>query len=449
MSFDETEYLLFDDFSSQGLLHGKAPKIGPGGITWQEKNGPTSDPIGGPILSPGFSVVTADGLTGALAGTVSVASGGTAVTGAGTSFTSQLNVGTTISIETVSGSYTVSAIAGDTSLTISAPASSAATLKPFTAVASSYNILQLADTPGEIGFTFTLADNSHTYTPTAAIWPGGGSAAITGNLHGQVGNTLNLATLNFFTAYFLGGSGIKDNTWNDAASGFATVNFTPGMVYTFRIFIEAPWVYQVLLDATGNVVARQQALISQINGGAFLGPWLYLQTFTFRAGIVYRSIWARKKSKNSLNIRSFLGGIDNTPIGMRGPSSGRFTSVLVGSGAPAGPNGAPANPSPFTVTYTGHPTEQPGVHVKSLAPATGAELWLSNSLSTTAKIILDSTNGFKLVDNVGTEWFGKRNNLTPFLRALPNYLDDAAAAAGGVGIGELYVTGSIVKQRQA
>lgn len=389
---NEADYLLFDDFSLTGLLNGMAPKVGPGGLVWQEKNFATS----GPATSPGFSVVTADGLT---------------------------------SNQTVAAGV------------------------------AAWNVIELAEAPGEIGFTFKMADTANVYTPTVGCWTGGIAAQV-GLLHTQIGNFLTQGQrthLIFSTAYYKGNAGVQPPTWNDGGSGYASVLFTPGMLYTFRAFINAPWVYQVLLDATGNVIGDNLVLIEGID--AFIGRWIYLETFN--TNLVYRSVWCRKQSPASLNIRSFLGGVDNTPIGLRGPSAGRFTSVLVGN-----PDSVPGGV--FNVSYDGSQgipgvesfaSADAGWEVRGKALGLAARSRLTNFLSSALVTRYDNNSiasfnaGVTInpdgTESGGTNFFGIRPSKTPYLMTLPDFVDDSAAATGGVGIGELYRTGSVVKQRQS
>jgi hypothetical protein len=395
----DADYLLFDDFASLGLLHGKAPKIGPGGQTWQEKNFATTDPVNGTtVTSPGLSVVTANGMT------------------------STLGVG---------------------------------------ADGGSYNVLQLRETPGEVGFTFMLANDTHTYTPTVATWPGGsGNAANIGVFHMQISNAADHNTLRFAPGYFAPGTGVVGNTWDDSDSGFASVIFTPGMVYTFRSFNDPPWIYYVLLDATGNVVARQLSTMADV--GSVVGPWLFLQTFN--AGITYKSVWARKRSKNSLSIREFLGGLDSTPIGVRSPAPARFTSIHASSGELSEVHiGDSTSSGVFSMQYNAaagpqHPTITADGGAGTLevkATALGNVTFLAtNFWGAQAFVQIDGngTMGLRtLINGVDDTWLGKKPSKSPFLMTLPQAANDTEAAnlTPPVEIGELYRNGSVVMQRQS
>lgn len=278
----------------------------------------------------------------------------------------------------------------------------------------------------------------------------GGVMATVGGLHLQIYNNVNPAYLGFASAYYQGGTGVTGNTWDDTASGLSkSATFTPGATYTMRVFVEAPWVYYMLLDANGNLIAKQLVFSPTI--GDYIGRWFFIETFG--TPVTYKSVWARKKSGNTLSIREFLGGVDSTPIGIRDPAPARFTSLHLGP-ASVTPSGV------FGIVYDGNPSyPPPGVssyangngvwEVKGVAAGTGAELWLTANGPLSCKVVFDSNLAFAIYDNDGLAWFGKRWHKSPYMMALPQAANDAAAATAGVGVGEMYANGSVMMQRQA
>ncbi len=163
-------YLLYDDFTqgAQGLLNGRVPLIGPGG-PWVEKNLATSAPIGGGVTTPGYSVVTAAGAT---------------------------------STQPVMGGI------------------------------AAWNTLQLSNTPGEVGFNFTLADTANAYSPTIGVWKNGQVASPgNGELHVQVANFPVLTKLVSTTAMYSSAD----------QSGAGTCSRVVEMSRRFVVRIQSSW----------------------------------------------------------------------------------------------------------------------------------------------------------------------------------------------------------------
>lgn len=91
--------------------------------------------------------------TSSLTGTVSVSAGATAVTGSGTAFTTQVNVGDVIKINSLSRK--ISAITSDTALTLSASHTTGATANTFTKILPTGSVVPLANYGGT-GSTRTI-----------------------------------------------------------------------------------------------------------------------------------------------------------------------------------------------------------------------------------------------------------------------------------------------------
>ncbi len=161
---------------------------------------------------------------------------------------------------------------------------------------AAYNVVQLSETPGEVGFSFTLADKMKKYTPTVGVWNGGHVASNTGCLHVTTGNfTDNLNVLSVGTAEYVPGVGVIGATAGDGVSD--TPPFSPGSVYAYRCLIDGDWSLSLVYNAAGQVLAQRANLCAGISGR--LGPWLYLETF---AGVTYKTVWARRPGTTTLNL---------------------------------------------------------------------------------------------------------------------------------------------------
>lgn len=317
---------------------------------------------------------------------------------------------------------------------------------------NAYVSYQLASAPGEIGFTFELAQAVGSGTPTVA---NSGSQLV--NIATWSGIHPQVTLTSFSTNYFLNGTGTPP-AWVDQ-NVYATLS--TNTIYTVRAFIEAPYVHMYLFDPTGAQIGYQidydPNYVTAVGGGT----WVFFQLFDGAAslvpfGVTYHSWWARAKQTQSASNTYYRGGIDQSPLGLRTQYAARFSSVNVGKGTPSGK---------FSVTYddsagdavpaiaNANPAGADSIiKLRSTGPNGGAQYQFANAGGQTGSlgILNDSTQ--YLLDHNGIQWWfrppysgaeSSRYPTTPTCvriggTAGPYWCSGAGAPATDAPIGSLY-----------
>lgn len=194
---------------------------------------------------------------------------------------------------------------------------------------NAYVQMALGEIPGEIGCVFELLDPLLTVgQPVLACYP-----------------TLGTFAANMF--HFIAGNNVlgwhywKNNVPDIAPAWTINNNYalSTNSFFTYRILIDPPYAFGFLFDSAGTLIGN--ITINEPNMASVIGPCVFFQQFSTK--LSYRSVWARRRTANSLAQATMVRG----------------AALHVGPGTPSGIlsaryDGSFGSPAPKIAAYKGN-----------------------------------------------------------------------------------------------
>lgn len=280
------------------------------------------------------------------------------------------------------------------------------------AVGNIYAVALLSETPVEVGGTFVCTVSNPT-SPTIAILADYVALGINKMWHSNLVFATGIADPYLAPGYWDGAGGINVQA---AASGnsfgkapqYYPIALVSGQEYTRRLYINAPYINEVLEDDAGNVILSGWTF--EPNTAAVIGAGVFFETAA--PGMSWLRVWARGGGtiQDRIDRRRFEAGIEATPIGMSYRSYGGFSHGHIGDGALSGRFHARMQSSAAdTATFSavGKPAE---LVIKSESAGSAASLKIINGGGAVGRIEMDGSFALNLYGNSGAAFLTKPAN---------------------------------------